>query len=512
MNPQKAIPAVLVSVFLFIAPSKAQVSDTPDTIYLKIADMRIHPCSKGNNTVSLSARNSSGDSLVFAVHIQSNIRLASSIGRGWGMAFFDTIPPGEDRRIEHSFPFYSDVSEGVTLRLQYYQLRMSDQWDFQNHFFSRTYDHIEIAGICQVEYANVEVPEANIVDEFKQIQDLLREEKYMEVWNRFTKSHQEAKFQGDFNGFSGNVSREQNIDYWTESQFLQLIPEESLKLEDGRILLNATLNSLPWNIYFRYSDGTWKIDWIEGFTSLVDLWMTWQERLILQMQKESTTHFDFYYYEGSYAEAAIKDIVQTREEGYEKICQFLDLKTDQRISTFFFNDLSSKAIETGHRGKGAAFDTTIIEVYSEEIQAHPYHETVHILTRTLGAPPALFNEGLAEYLEIALSGRDSTDLYAELHGKIKELRSSADWIPITELITFTDIPGNSPAHVSYPEAAAFVKFLLDRYGKESFVETFRELTNSDQGSIQNENMDRLETIYGKPLGILIDEFHQFYLQ
>lgn len=510
MNLHKTILAVLVSVFLFITPSNAQLFDTPDTINLKIEDMSIHPCSRGNNTLSLRVRNSSAESLISAVHIQSNIRLASTVGRGWGMVFFDTVPSGEEMRIEHSFPFYSGLSEGVTLRLQYYQLRMSEAWDFQNFFFSRTFDHIEITGICRVENLSINAPEVNIVDELKQIQDLLREEKYNEVWNRFTKSHKEAKYQGDFNGFLSNVVKEQTIDYWTGSQFLQLIPEKSLKLEDGRILLNMALNHSPWKIYFKYLDGTWKIDWIEGFTSLVDLWMTWQERLTTQLQKMSTKHFDFYYYKESYAEKAIKDIAQTREEGYEKICQYLDLKTDQRISTYFFNDLSSKAIETGHRGKGAAFDTTIIEVYTEDIQANPYHETVHILTSILGTPPALFTEGFAEYMEIVLSGRDSTDLHEALNGKIKELKSSAEWIPIAELITFTDIPGKSPAHVSYPEAAAFVKFLIEGYGKKRFVETFRELTNSDQRSIQNENIEKLETIYGKSLDILIDEFHQFY--
>ena len=427
------------------------------------------------------------------------------------MAFYDTIPSEEEIRIEHSFPLYSDLSEGVTLRLQYYQLRQSEVWDFKKFFFSRTLDHNEIAGICQVEQSYIEPPECNIIEALMQIQELLREEKYSEVWNCFTKSYQEANYQGDFNGFLSNVVKDQTIDHWTESQFLQLIPGESSKLEDGRILLNLALNNSPWKIHFKYSDDSWKIDWIEGFTSLVDLWMTWQERLIPQMQISSTRYFDFYYYKASYAETCIKDIARIREEGYDKICQYLNLKTDQRISIFFFNDLSSKAIETGHRGKGAAFDTTIIEVYSEDIQAHPYHETVHILTRTLGAPPALFNEGLAEYLEIVLSGKDSTDLQLALNEKIKELKYSTAWIPINELITFTDIPGNSPAHVSYPEAAAFVKFLIERYGKKRFVETFRELTNSDQRAVQDENREKLEKIYGTPIDILIDEFHQYYL-
>jgi len=214
--------------------------------------------------------------------------------------------------------------------------------------------------------------------------------------------------------------------------------------------------------------------------------MTWPERLLPQLQKVSTEHFDFYYYDDSYAQKTIKEIVNTREDGYRKICAYTELETNQRISTIFFNDFETKAIETGHRGKGAAFDTTVIEVYNEEIQAHPYHETAHILTNLIGLPPAIFNEGFAEYMEIVLAGKDSTELQEALYKKIKELKNSTDWIPIKELITFTDIPGPSQAHVSYPEATAFVKFLIEKYGKQTFFETFESLTNSNEKSIYND--------------------------
>jgi hypothetical protein len=524
MKYQKPNLAIVIPVFLLSICMPAQVygqanitvkpaeepESVSDTIVLSVQDMNVYPCAKGNNTLQLHVSNFSNERMIFAVHVQSGIRLASSIGRGWGMVFFDTIPSGEKMRIEHSFPFYSELHKGITLRVQYYQLRMSESWDFQKYFFSRTHDYQDIASLCLLPQAYTAPPDVNIVDEFFQIQDRLREEDYSEVWNCLTKSFQEAKYQGDIKGFLSKMDKEQALDYWTATQLLQLIPEESLKLEDGRILLKSTLNSDPWSLYFKYSGDTWKLDWIEGYICLVDLWMTWQKRLIPQMQKTSTRHFDFYYYKDSYAASTINNITRTREEGYEYICQYLNLDIDQRTSTFFFNDPATKAIETGHRGKGAAYDTTIIEVYNEDMQANPYHETVHVLTSTLGTPPALFNEGFAEYMEIVLSGKDRGALQEALCETIYELKHSAEWIPIQELITFTDIPGTSPAHVSYPEAAAFVRFLIEKYGKQRFLESFRELSNSDQEAIQNENVKKLERIYGKPVEELIDEFRQFY--
>jgi hypothetical protein len=473
--------------------------------------MSISPCKKGKNILRLYVENTSDKNLIFAVHIQSNILINSSVGRGWGVVFYDSIPSGEEMKIEHSFPIYSDLTDGITLRLQFYEMRLSEEWDFEKYYFSKTYDHLEIENLFLAEESITEPPNFNIIDEFIRIQDLLRKEEYTKVWNCLTRSYQEAKHQGDINGFIGKVSKDQTMDHWTASQFLRLIPEQSITLEDGRTLLNLTLDNTEWRIIFKYLDELWQIDWIEGYTSLVDLWMTWPVRLLPQLQKVSTNHFDFYFYKESYAANSINDIGETREQGYEKICHYLDFETDQRILTVFFNDFETKAIETGHRGKGAALDTSIIEVFNEEIQAHPYHETAHILSASFGRPPALFNEGLAEYLEIVLAGKDSTELQLALNEKIIALKYSADWIPIKELLTFTDIPGKSQAHVSYPEATAFVKFLIETYGKQRFIEAFVQLTNSDEESIQLENLDKLATIYSTSPDNLIEEFH-IYLQ
>jgi hypothetical protein len=488
----------------------ANTNNKNDTIYLKIEDIHVSPCKTGKNTVLMSVVNLAAEKMIFAIHIQSNINISASVGRGWGAVFYDTIPTGGEKKIEHSFPFYSDPDDGITLRLQFYQLKVSEKWDFQNYFFTKVYNHQEIAGLCSGDKTFPEISGVNIIDEFRRIQRLLRNEFIPEVWNSFTKSYREAQYQDDYTSFSGKVTKPHPIDFWNAEQFLKLNPQESLELTDGRILLNLTLDDAPWSIYFKYSNDQWKIDWIDGFTTLVDLWTTWPARLLPKMQKVSSEHFDFYYVKDSYAGKTIEDIVKIREDGYKRTCEYLDLEARPRITTVFFNDLATKAYETGHRGKGAAFDTTVIEVYNEEIQAHPFHETVHILTNSVGFPPAIFFEGLAEYLEIALMGKDSTELFEALKDQISNVKQSDKWIPIHELMKFTDIPGPSQADVSYPEAAAFVKFLMDKYGKQRFFSTYRNLINSDEESIITENARKLETIYDLPIDVLVEEFHKYY--
>lgn len=524
MNVPKLFFSLTISIFSFITLFGGQIADRKyiglesrsdlkyafDTIMLRTRDMNVYPCKKGKNTLSLYVENTSDNELVFAVHIQSNIRINASVGRGWGVVFYDTIPPGEKKRIEHSFPIYSDLTEGINLRLRFYEMRLSVEWDFEKYFFSKTYDHHGIEKLFRAENTFPVSPNSKVIDAFTKVQDLLRMKEYTKVWNCFTKAHQEAKYQGDIKGFIGKAGKGQALDHWTASQFMKLLPEESVTLEDGRKLLRLTLDNTEWRIAFKYIDEFWHIDWIEGYPTLVDLWLTWPVRLLPQLHKVSTKHFDFYFYKDSYAAHEIDGIGKTREEGYEKICHYLDLKTDQRIITVFFNDFETKAIETGHRGKGAALDTSIIEVYNKEIQAHPYHETVHILSASFGSPPALFNEGLAEYLEIVLAGKDSTELQMDLNEKIKALKNSSDWIPIKELLTFTDIPGKSQAHVSYPEATAFVKFLIETYGKQRFIESFIQLINSEEKIIQMENLDRLAKIYSTSVDKLIEDFHIYY--
>ncbi len=165
MNILKPIFTLAVSIFCFITLSSAQIQErnnialeslddfkgSYDSKVLRTRDMSISPCKKGKNTLRLNVENTSDNELVFAVHIQSNIQVNSSVGRGWGLVFYDSIPPGEEIRIEHSFPIYSDLTEGITLRLQFYEMRLSEEWDFEKYFFSKTYDHHEIEKLLWTE-------------------------------------------------------------------------------------------------------------------------------------------------------------------------------------------------------------------------------------------------------------------------------------------------------------------------------------------------------------------------
>jgi len=68
------------------------------------------------------------------------------------------------------------------------------------------------------------------------------------------------------------------------------------------------------------------------------------------------------------------------------------------------------------------------------------------------------------------------------------------------LLTYTEIgPGWSRPPVAYPEAGAFVKFLIDTYGKEKFLQAYKNLTSSRIRSVLEQNQGELEKLYGSSL-------------
>ena len=135
--------------------------------------------------------------------------------------------------------------------------------------------------------------------------------------------------------------------------------------------------------------------------------------------------------------------------------------------------------------------------------------------RSYGSPPALFNEGLAVYMSERL-GAHALDAMgggeSSIHERVGELNSKGEWIELEELLTYTQIGSretNPP--VAYAEAASFVKFLIETYGKERFLKAYRTLRNSNDKATQQQNVKALETIYGKSLDELNNEWKRAFL-
>jgi hypothetical protein len=232
------------------------------------------------------------------------------------------------------------------------------------------------------------------------------------------------------------------------------------------------------------------------------------------MEKRITKHFDIYYMKDSTAARDIDRIAKEKDKGFQEICTFLDAESDVRIRMVLFEDGRTKHAETGHQGRGWAYGNTIVEVYNEWEQLDPYHETTHVLMRTFGSPPALFNEGFAVYMSERLGAHALDDLSggkATIYERVRELKSKGEWIELEELITYNEIGSHeSRPPVAYAEAASFVKFLIDEYGKDKFLQTYKKLKNSNNKIIHWTNKRTLQKIYGKSLSELKQEWERTF--
>lgn len=227
------------------------------------------------------------------------------------------------------------------------------------------------------------------------------------------------------------------------------------------------------------------------------------DEVFSQFRKHETDHFEIYYFDGSLAEKEIDKISQIRESGITEIEKVLSVKNPGKIRLFFFPDEEIKKNKTGHMGVGWAFRNNIVEVYNDSTKLDPYHEITHIVAGQLGNPPALFDEGLAVYMSEKLGadalqflGNPGISIDSCTHKFILEKKT----FPLSTLFDFTDIGNNeSVPLVSYPQSASIVKYLIETYGIEKFINLYKSLQNSSDPQVKQENRDIVKKIYGQSL-------------
>jgi hypothetical protein len=100
---------------------------------------------------------------------------------------------------------------------------------------------------------------------------------------------------------------------------------------------------------------------------------------------------------------------------------------------------------------------------------------------------------------------------AKIYERVKLLKEDGELIDLRELLGYTEIGSKeSRPPVAYAEAASFVKFLIDQYGKDKFLQAYKTLRNSDDTTDQEENTRRLEQIYDKSLAELEKQWEKAF--
>jgi len=481
---------------------------------LAVLDVKIDPVREGKNVLHVQIRNNSKEDQTFGIHIQT-----LSGNAGWGTAFFETIKAGATDSLRFAFRLREAMSPNGYVRLQFYNPPSPDpsKFEFANWFMKSVYHSsdlerrsVEDAEAAQVSRADTD----NVIRTFKGFQAAIKNGKFSEAWALCTRDYLQADqiLSLAWLWESSDDFEPEDLLPWDMYQLVELQPG-SVWAKGSMRRLKAPYRGETWLIDFARSGDQWKIDWISGYAPPRPRG-EWKQRLLPRMENRSTKHFDIYYFKGSTAEKEIAQIAETKERGFQEICRFLGKDSDARICTVLFETEGKKRVKTGHQGSGWAFGNTIVEVYNAKQRMDPYHETAHILMGPQGNPPAIFNEGFAVYMSKELgsaAAKDPGGGRSSIYAQARELKEKDDWIDLDELLTYGEIgPAWSRPPVAYPEAASFVKFLIDVYGRDKFLQAYKSLQNSSDKAVQQQNREKLQQIYNKPLGQLEREWQRAF--
>lgn len=216
-----------------------------------------------------------------------------------------------------------------------------------------------------------------------------------------------------------------------------------------------------------------------------------------RFQQKKSEHYIFNYLPDTLAEREIDRIILTQEKSYEKILSFLGTQNEREITYFLYPSNSIKGEISGDDGNGHA-DRKKFEVhavYNGEVKCIGPHEDTHLLANSLGLPPQLFREGLAEFMTGNWDGRKHDEIVLEiLHNNLvprfDTIIDDEEWYKIDENIT-------------YPAAGSVVSYLITRFGKEIFVSAYKTL---HRDLAPRENKQLFERIFKSSIDDLQDDW------
>jgi hypothetical protein len=216
--------------------------------------------------------------------------------------------------------------------------------------------------------------------------------------------------------------------------------------------------------------------------------------------EERTAHLTLLAAPGTAAARDLRKIATEREAAVKTIADVLGTNFDGRIRMVFYPDSATKTRAIGHVGMGLAFNRNIVEIYSDSQRLDPFHEVTHIVAEGQGDPPAAFSEGLATYMTERL-GADALEHLGHPGVKIRpvacELLRGKRLIPLDSILHYTDIGSTGTyGDISYPEAASFVQFLVEKRGVAQFRDAYRRLVSSNDPAQWRTNESVLRGIYG----------------
>ncbi|RIJ47971.1 tetratricopeptide repeat protein [Maribellus luteus] len=183
-------------------------------------------------------------------------------------------------------------------------------------------------------------------------------------------------------------------------------------------------------------------------------------------------------------EEEIKQYVELRENAFNEINQFFESTLPKKVDFFVWNSRDD-AKRILHNDLGFANPTLcIIHSYFKQTEGHELTHVISNYTSAIAEKTNFINEGTAVCFD--QSGQD----------RLKRIKN---WIKANDQkIEIKDYWKNGKEYsyeILYPLAGLFVQELIEKYGKEKFLEFFKDQT-----------YENAQLVYGKELFMFIKEF------
>lgn len=227
---------------------------------------------------------------------------------------------------------------------------------------------------------------------------------------------------------------------------------------------------------------------------------------------KKSSHYCFYFFRNSLAEKDIDKIIELKENHYRKILLFLGLSNERIIYYYIYPSLKEKITLMGDNslgnviweefelinGKPKTSKFEIHVLYNNRCKFIGEHEDAHLLSLPLGLSIHLFCEGLAQFMERNLFGRDIDVISKELLGQNK-------LYPVRDLVDNENWQKIKP-EIIYPEAGSFIRFLINTYGWNKFKKVYRKLSRLN--NFEN-NLKIIKNGFGKTIGEIEKEWKDY---
>ncbi len=185
-----------------------------------------------------------------------------------------------------------------------------------------------------------------------------------------------------------------------------------------------------------------------------------------------TEHFIYYRQAG--APAPCPSLGDWLERYYRAFEGFLGVSrpTLNKVSYHLYSDANASLAACSGAGRNCYLPSSETIVSLEPLKPH---EIVHVFERLIGTPapaPAMFSEGIATMLGGSV-GPPREDGRLDTSLDIENLLGSKAFYARTDDV--------GPA-ITYSAAAGFMRFLLDRYGKDAFLSMYGGLDNVSESA------------------------------